>query len=128
MEFEIIQTERLYLRKLNGDQWEEILKSSSDLEVMAILGVARENLPKERAKTERGFSSFNKSLLIFQLIEKASGQMIGWCGYHTWYHDHNRAEIGYGLYDDSTKRKGYMAEAMTVIIQYGFGPMRLQRI
>ncbi|SCY52135.1 GNAT family N-acetyltransferase [Flavobacterium caeni] len=128
MDFEILQTGRLYLRKLTGDQWQEILERSSDLEVIDFLGVAREDLAKERKKTEKGFETHNKSLLIFQLVDKQSGQIIGWCGYHTWYLDHARAEIGYGLFDDAFKRKGLMTEAMRAVIDYGFDAMQLNRI
>ncbi len=41
-----------------------------------------------------------------QLIDKKTNKVIGWCGFHTWYTDHNRAEIGYGLFDDNYIIKG----------------------
>lgn len=128
MEFEILETERLYLRKLTAEQYEEILDRCSDLEVMDFLRVQREDLEKERKKAEKGFSMHNKSLLIFQLMDKTNGQIIGWCGYHTWYHDHARAEIGYGMFEENAKAKGLMSEAMQPIIGYGFQKMNLNRI
>ncbi len=128
MEFEILETQRLYLRKLTADQYEEILYRCSDLEVMAFLNVKREELEKERKKADKGFSMHNKSLLIFQLMDKTDGQIIGWCGFHTWYHDHARAEIGYALFDETAKGKGFVSEAMQVIIAYGFDKMKLNRI
>lgn len=128
MEFEILETERLYLRRLTADQYEEILDRCSDLEVMDFLGVKREDLEKERKKAGKGFSMHNKSLLIFQLMDKTTGQIIGWCGFHTWYLDHARAEIGYALFDEKAKGKGLMSEAMQAIIAYGFQTMQLHRI
>ena len=42
--------------------------------------------------------------------------------------DHERAEIGYGLFGDEYKRQGLMSEAILPIIEYGFIEMKLNRI
>ena len=62
------------------------------------------------------------------MILKDEDVVIGWCGYHTWYTNHNRAELGYVMNDELYKGKGYMKEALRPIIQYGFGKMNLNRI
>ncbi|MFT3794302.1 GNAT family N-acetyltransferase [Flavobacterium sp.] len=128
MDFEIITTDRLYLRKLTDETFEALLKNASDEIVVQILAIRPEDLGKERAKAKKGFGTFNKSLLIFQLIDKQSDAVIGWCGYHTWYRDHNRAEIGYGMSNEAVKAKGFMTEALAKIIDYGFAEMQLNRI
>lgn len=87
-----------------------------------------EQLEFERTRYLNGLRTYNKSYLYFHLIEKESGKIIGWCGYHTWYLDHDRAEIGYGLRTDTVKRKGYMSEAITAVLDYGFSQMNLHRI
>jgi len=46
--------------------------------------------------------------------------VIGWCGFHTWYTDHHRAEIGYGIYKDEFKKQGFMTEALEAVLEYGF--------
>ena len=53
---------------------------------------------------------------------------MGWCGFHTWYTDHDRAELGYGLNKDCFKRQGFMSEAIPTILEYGFKEMKLHRI
>ena len=53
---------------------------------------------------------------------------MGWCGYHTWYIQHDRAELGYELYHESDRGKGYMSELMPYVIEYGFKDMNLNRI
>jgi [ribosomal protein S5]-alanine N-acetyltransferase len=87
-----------------------------------------EPLQEERRKYEQGLSMYRKSFFVFQLIEKDSNNVIGWCGYHTWYVLHNRAEIGYLISDEASKRKGYMSEALPAVIEYGFDKMKLHRI
>ena len=52
---------------------------------------------------------------------------IGWCGYHTWYTPHRRAEIGYQIAEEYQNR-GLMKEALVPIIDYGLNKMNLQRI
>ncbi|MFS8083042.1 MAG: GNAT family N-acetyltransferase, partial [Ginsengibacter sp.] len=53
---------------------------------------------------------------------------IGSCGYHNWYIDHRKGEIGYTINKDENKRKGYMGEAVSTILDYGFKIMILNRI
>lgn len=63
---------------------------------------------------------------IFELIDNTN-QVVGNCGYHTWWLDHDRAEIGYWL-NEQARGKGYMTEALKAIMKYGFESMNLHRI
>ncbi len=128
MDFEFLETDRLRLRLLTDAQYEAILRDGSDAEIMTLLNVPEDRLEDERRKAERGFATFNKSLLIFQLLRKDTEELVGWCGYHTWYRDHARAEIGYGLYTEDAKRQGLMTEALGRVLEYGFDPMGLHRV
>lgn len=129
MEFEKLITDRLILRILTPEVYDFIYKNLSEEEQIKFLGLSsEEELNTEKNKYDNGLSMFNKSFRGFQLIDKESDKIIGWCGYHTWYIDHNRAEIGYGLFDDAFKQKGFMSEALPPIIEYGFRIMKLHRI
>lgn len=129
MEFEYIETERLKLRIITPDVMEYVYSMFNDDELMAFFGItAPEVLEKEKHKFRNGLTTFNRSYLNFVIIEKQSNTPIGACGYHTWYVEHNRAEIGYGLYDDIHKCKGYMSEAAVAMLAYGFNQMNLHRI
>lgn len=128
MNFEYLETERLRLRILTDELYELILTTKSDQEIMDLLCVDATDVEQEKQKAIRGFGMFNKALLLFQLIEKESNKVIGWCGYHTWFTQHHRAELGYMLYTDEVKQKGYMKEALKPIIDYGFTHMKLNRI
>lgn len=129
MTFEILTTERLLLRKTTEEVFEFVYDNYSDEELIEFLGVADLNqLEIERGKFKNGFSTFNKTFLYFHILDKTTEKIIGWCGYHTWYLDHNRAEIGYGLFSENYKNTGIMTEAMKAVLDYGFDQMHLHRV
>jgi len=129
MKFEEIITSRIILRKFTQESFDSIYSDMSQDEQLDILGItSMDELLKEKEKYKKGLSTHNKKFLYHQLIDKKTNKIIGWCGFHTWYTDHNRAEIGYGLFDDSYKNKGIMSEAIVSIINYGFSNMNLERI
>lgn len=129
MNIEEHSTERLVLRKITPEVYNFVFSNYSELEQMLFLGLkTKEELTREKIKLEKGLATYNKRFLYFLLLSKESNKIIGWAGYHTWYLDHNRAEIGYGLYFEEYKRKGLMKEALDFIIPYGFDNMNLNRI
>lgn len=129
MHFEELHTDRLILRKFTKETFDELYRLTDISEQMRLLGVdSLDLLEAEKKKYDNGLVTYNKRLLYFHLIDKQSKKVIGWCGYHTWYVDHDRAEIGYGLFDDTLKMQGFMTEAMEVILNYGFTTMKLNRI
>lgn len=129
MNFDCIHTERLTLRKVDQDVVTHVHTHFSDEELMTFLGLnSLEEVRAERVKFEDGLWTFNKKFLIFHILEKSSDRFMGWCGYHTWYTDHDRAEIGYWINDETDRGKGFMTEAIQPIIDYGFEDMNLNRI
>ena len=129
MEFEEIETDRLILKKITPEVYDFVFANYSEPEIMAFFNFTKkEDFEKDREKFEKGLSTHNRSFVYFQLIDKDSKKMIGWCGYHTWYLDHDRAEIFYVFKDDKFSGKGLMTEAMKVVINYGFNEMNLHRI
>jgi ribosomal-protein-alanine N-acetyltransferase len=106
-----------------------MFETLSEAEIMNLLDlVDEEALHKEKQKYENGLSTYNRSFVNFQIIDKASGEILGACGFHTWYTEHARAEIGYALTNENTKAKGMMSEAMKAVLHYGFEHMRLNRV
>jgi ribosomal-protein-alanine N-acetyltransferase len=127
--FHHIDTPRLCLRSVNDEEYVHILNTYNDKDLAAYFNLkSPEEINKERQRAAKGFSTFNKSLLLFYLIDKETNKTIGWCGYHTWYTDHNRAEIGYVLSEENAKAKGLMSEALSAILTYGFTAMNLHRV
>jgi len=128
MTFEFIHTPHLKLRKISPEVHDFIYKNYSDDELMHFLGITGESeLSAEKEKYNKGFTTFNKSFLYFQLLDDLD-KVYGIIGYHTWYLDHRRAEIFYMLNDDAHKGKGIMSEAMQEVLKYGFEKMNLHRV
>ena len=126
---EFLNTKRLKLRKLTPDFLNYLYSNLSDTELIDYLNLSSQSeLNVEKEKLSKGLETYNKSFLYFHLLDINTGNVIGWCGYHLWFTDHNRAEIGYVMTDSEFKGKGLMTEAIKSIITYGFSKMCLNRI
>ncbi|MBO6515018.1 MAG: GNAT family N-acetyltransferase [Bacteroidia bacterium] len=129
MKIDEIQTTRLVLRKFDVDVLNHVHTAYSEEKLREFLGAkTEEEFEKERKRYEGGWTTFNRTFLFFHILLKETRELIGWCGYHTWYTDHDRAEMGYGLFDDKWKQKGFMSEAMEAVLDYGFDEMNLHRV
>lgn len=126
--FDYIETTRFKLRILEAESYQEFLKFATDEELLYYIGIPKEKAVDERIKGKYGFRTYNKSYHMFVIIDRELDQVIGHCGYHTWYLEHNRAEIGYALYRDSWKGKGVMTEVLQSVLDYGFNIMGLNRV
>jgi [ribosomal protein S5]-alanine N-acetyltransferase len=129
MNFTTIATKRLLLREMTPEVYRYVFNNYPDEELKYFFGLRNdEELGQKKQTWQNGLTMFNKSFLYFQLLKKDSGENIGWCGFHTWYVQHYRAEIGYTLTNETERRNGFMKEALPEIIRYGFEQMKLHRI
>ncbi|MDR2221781.1 MAG: GNAT family N-acetyltransferase [Flavobacteriaceae bacterium] len=126
--FDSIETMHFRLRLLEAEAYQEFLKIATDEEVLHYIGIPIDEVSKEKAKGMYGFRTYNKSYLMFLIIDKQTEKIIGYCGYHTWYVEHDRAEIGYGLYEENWKGRGVMSEVLHAVLTYGFSVMNLRRV
>ncbi|MEO8515161.1 MAG: GNAT family protein [Flavobacterium sp.] len=129
MEFEVLTTKRLFLRKLTPEVFAYLFENYSKDEIKTQLGLTTdEEFIKEKEKHQGGYTTYDRSILSFLLILKENNETIGRCGYHNWYSDHYKAELGYALSKNEYKRNGYMGEAVKAVLEYGFNTMHLNRI
>ena len=129
MKWEELETDRLILKKLTPETLVHLFENYADAAIKKQLGlVDDEQLIKERTKSEGGYKTYDRTMLAFLLVLKSSNEVIGRAGYHNWYKDHRKAELGYALHRDEHKRKGYMTEAVGAILAYGFDTMNLNRV
>ena len=127
--FETIETDRLILKVVDAKKLAEIYATCSIDEAMQILGFPTEKeCLADKAKSDGGFVTYDRSILGFIMVIKESNTAIGRCGFHNWYHAHKRAEIGYAIFDEKFRGFGYMREAMPALLDYGFNNMNLNRI
>lgn len=128
MQLEQLETKRLLLTKVNQEVMDYVFSSLSGAEQMVFLGCETAGeLAEHQRRYDGGLSTYNRKFLYFFLIHKETKKNIGWCGYHTWYTEHSRAELGYTLHPDFHQR-GLMTEALTTILAYGFRTMNLHRV
>jgi ribosomal-protein-alanine N-acetyltransferase len=129
MDFEIIATERLLLRILKPEHYKYIFENYAEAEIRSFFGILTdEEFFKAKMKYEGGYTTYRSTILQFQLIDKETQNLIGSSGYHNWFPEHHRAELGYQLTMDEYKNKGLMSETLKTILKYGFNTMDLNRI
>ncbi|MCB0478669.1 MAG: GNAT family N-acetyltransferase, partial [Crocinitomicaceae bacterium] len=110
MQFETIETERLLLKKLGPAEFDHLFANHSEEEICQILGLLNhEEFLKEKSRVEGGYQTYDRTIASFILVSKSTGEAIGRSGFHNWYKDHKRAELGYVIYEDQNKNKGYMS-------------------
>ena len=128
MNFSIITiNNNLSLRALTPEVYSFVFSNYNDEQLMEFFGLTTpEEFAKEKKRYEKGMTTVNKTFILFHILE--NGKNVGWCGFHTWYTDHARAEIGYILSNEASKGKGIMSLALKAVIDYGFNTMNLHRI
>lgn len=125
----LIDTPRLLLKGFSPEDMDAVFTRLPEAEIMELLGHPTESeFEKEAEKQRQGYASYNRRFLLFMLIDKASGAVIGRCGLHNWNPEHHRSEIGYRMTNEACKRQGMMSEALSAILDYGFSVLELNRI
>lgn len=125
----LLKTPRLLLRPLTQETMDHIFQEMKPKEARQFLGLkSSDEYASEKKKYNEGLSTYNRKFLYHHLIDQKTMKVIGWCGFHTWYTQHNRAEIGYVMTDENYKNQGLMSEALIAILAFGFNEMGLNRI
>ncbi len=128
--FPEIKTERLYLRKLNDKDLQQILLLRSDDKVMRYIDKKKAASLKE---AQDFLNMINEALdngngITWAIEFKANpGVMIGYICYWRLVKEHYRAEVGYMLLPEFWN-KGIMKEALNEVIIFGYNTMKLHSI
>ncbi len=127
--FPVIRTPRLVLRQLSGDDTIYLHAVWTDPAVLEFMVVD----PFETQEEVLSMIDLLKNLheagegIRWAMTMVSDGSVVGTCGFHNWKKDHFRAETGYEL-GSRFWGKGYMKEALSAILEYGFSVMELNRI
>ncbi len=129
MQFEYLETNRMRLRKIGPKEITYFFTHLCEPEIKKEMGLQTDaEFLKEKNRFKYGIESFNRTARNFQLMDKNTGLIIGFCGFHNWCLDHKRAEIGYVMNLEEFKNKGLMKEALKRVIRHGFEEMDLHRM
>ncbi len=127
--FKNLETERLFLRRINENDAEEVLALRGNPEIMKYI-------PRPLAKTKE--DALAHIAMIEEKIEsniginwgitiKGSDKIIGIIGHYRIQPENHRAEIGYMSLPEYNG-KGYITEAIKTVVEYGFEQMNLHSI
>jgi ribosomal-protein-alanine N-acetyltransferase len=123
-----ITTPRLILKSITPAIIHELYNTKTKEQIMEYFGVDEKGYEHYKEMHEKGMETHRLSLFSFLLLDKQTDLPIGQCGFHTWNRTHRRAELFYGLNNDSDKRKGLMTEATIAVLKYGFTELGLHRV
>jgi [ribosomal protein S5]-alanine N-acetyltransferase len=121
-----IDSPRLRLIGTNPAFIHDCFNTLTETELQNVFGT--EDLTQLREMHQKGMESFRISHFLFLIHLKSKNCVIGQIGFHTWNYVHHRAELFYHLYKEEDKNKGYMKEALPIVIKYGFEGLNLHRI
>ncbi|MEZ4640256.1 MAG: GNAT family protein [Caldilineaceae bacterium] len=129
MNWENIETDRLLLKGLDVSDVPFLFEHFSDAYVCRYLYDAEpftsiseaEDLVKSFANPEK------RGINRWIIVDKASNQRIGTCGFHFRDRVNNSTEVGYDL-SEAFCRRGIMTEALTAILDVAFHEQGINRI
>jgi len=124
-----LETDRLKLRMLN-------MRDAGDVFEYASVPEVSRYVSWEPHRTIADTKSFLKQVVYqyekgfptsWGLVLKEDGKLIGTGGFIGWSIEHSKAEIGYVI-SNQYWNKGYMTEAASRLLRFGFEIMLLERI
>ncbi|WP_195938056.1 GNAT family N-acetyltransferase [Romboutsia sp. 1001713B170131_170501_G6] len=129
MEFKELETDRLYLKKINEHYSKDLFEYLSKDEVTRYLGQSSfkniNEVYEMIVKLEDKFKE--KRGIMWGLVLKENNKLIGTMGYDCICLHNKRADIGYNINSDYWKR-GLASEAINEILKFGFYNINLNRI
>lgn len=124
-----LESDRLLLRGITLTDQAFIYQHFSQNEVSQFFfDEARVSTPTDALTFIAQFTNpMDDTLHRWIIIEKQSMQAIGTCGFHFLDKLHYSSDIGYDL-SQSYWGKGYINEALSCLIEYGFSQLHLHRL
>ncbi|MTI31033.1 GNAT family N-acetyltransferase [Xanthovirga aplysinae] len=125
----LLESERLFCRKLTIDDLEWIYQQGQDPEVVRYIyggKILTKNEEKERLEERLSYYNLYPGLGVFALHERESGAIIGVCNLNH-SKEFEEIQIGYRLQKKSWG-KGFATEISRALLAYGFEKMKLKRI
>ncbi|PQP85912.1 GNAT family N-acetyltransferase [Paenibacillus sp. AR247] len=125
----VLETVRTVLRKISIRDDYDIFAYCSDEEVAKYTTwYAHASLEDSRGYIERILQRYSQQQVApWGIQDKASGKLVGTCGFVGWDVHHAKAELGYAISRDFWGQ-GYMTEVVKRIIDLGLNQMDLVRI
>ncbi len=118
----VIETERLFLRPVLGDDYSDLIIIHNNAKVMRFIGNGKHNWTVEEFDTEikNHTKDYNEGYGFWTTVEKGSNKICGKCGIIEHIKDGNiELELGY-LFGEEFWGRGYATEVSLAIVEYFF--------
>ncbi len=127
--FPSLRTTRLTLREILPSDSQALFALHSDTDWMQWYGVDPITEPQQADQLAQLFASWFHAGTGFRwaLERVQDGRLIGTCGLFRWNKSWQNCLIGYEILRNC-HGQGYMREALTAVLDYGFSTMQLHRI
>jgi ribosomal-protein-alanine N-acetyltransferase len=127
--FPVLETERFVLRAATLDDVADMFRVMSDPQVTRYFGMPpMATLAQAQERVQMIQTAFQEQNGVrWAIADRASGQLIGTCGFWRLIKPHDRAEIGYELAQEWWGQ-GVMTEALAAMLQFGFTRMGLHSV
>jgi [ribosomal protein S5]-alanine N-acetyltransferase len=124
----LLETEHLILRPLRETDFADFFEYAQDpLVASGGMWTPYESEEIAHADFTHLLGLYPHGFMWWALEDKADGKMIGRCQLDRYDPDDARAEISYALHQRYWGR-GYISEAATRVVRYGFEDLKLNRI
>ncbi|SHH47345.1 GNAT family N-acetyltransferase [Winogradskyella jejuensis] len=126
--FPILESQRLKLRQFHDSDLENVFKGLSHPDIIKYYGVSYGSIEatKEQLTWFSGLEK-NGTGIWWAVCSKIDGSFLGAGGLNDLSIENKKAEIGFWLLPNSWG-KGYMTEAMPLILNHAFNTVGLHRI
>jgi ribosomal-protein-alanine N-acetyltransferase len=126
--FPVLESDRLILRQFIDSDLESVFLGLSNPEIIKYYGISFETLEATKEQMT-WFSELEKNQrgIWWAVCLKEDGQFLGAGGLNDLSKKDEKAEIGFWLLTENWG-KGYMSEAMPIILDYAFNSIGLHRI
>jgi len=124
-----IQTKRLVLRRLTLDDARDVFAYASNPEMsLYTTWESHRSLDDSLAFLNSVVEAYaTGSVAPWGMEHRASGKVIGTCGFVYWFPNHARAELAYAIAQEHWNQ-GLTTEGARAVVAFGFRTMSLNRI
>ena len=124
--FKKLTGKRVYLSPINPDDYEYYTKWLNDPEVTSTLGAHKRttSLIAERAYLEQAA----KQGYNFAIVRLEDNALLGGIGFHEINHESRKTTLGIFIGEAENRSRGYGAEAIKLMLEFGFNTLNLHNI
>ena len=130
MNFPILKTERLLLREWDVDDAKDFFEMYSLEEVVRYTPITAFTTLEQAAAKAASFRDWfrvKQASVVWAVVLKDTGKIIGECSLHSFSPENQRAEVGYA-FSPLVWGKGIASESIRKIVDYGFTDFSLFQI